>query len=103
MTQKVRKSGFVRSEPPTIENSFETFLIIEKIINKNDEIARFWGDGGWAQGEAAELLSKSRLDRPIPLSARALVRRRGWHGEAIAPFHYSLMKVRGSFRSRRFG
>ncbi len=48
--------------------------IIERIAYLNQELARFWSDGsGWAPKEAAELLSKSRLDWQVSLS-RALVK-----------------------------
>jgi len=43
--------------------------VIELIICKNREIAEFWSQPhGWAPMEAAELLSKSRLDRQVSLS-----------------------------------
>lgn len=42
---------------------------IEKIILENEEIASFWSNtGGWAPEEAAELISKSRLDWQVELS-----------------------------------
>jgi len=43
--------------------------IISKIIKTNEEIARFWSNSsGWAPQEAADLLTKSRLDWQVELS-----------------------------------
>lgn len=41
----------------------------ERIIAKNSDIAGFWSNAsGWAPQDAAELLSRSRLDRQVSLS-----------------------------------
>jgi hypothetical protein len=42
--------------------------VIDRIVEVNHRIADFWSDGGWAQGEAAQLLARSRLDRQVSLS-----------------------------------
>ena len=43
--------------------------IIEKIINLNTNLCVFWSNAsGWAPDEAADLMSKSRLDRQVSLS-----------------------------------
>lgn len=43
--------------------------VIERIISLNRGICWFWGQAhGWAPAEAAQLLSKSRLDRQVSLS-----------------------------------
>jgi hypothetical protein len=42
---------------------------ISEIININKQISAFWSDAnGWAPPEAAELLSRSRLDLQVSLS-----------------------------------
>ncbi len=42
---------------------------ITKIIHINTGLAKFWSDAhGWAPKNAAELMSKSRLDRQVSLS-----------------------------------
>jgi len=42
---------------------------ITKIIKINTELAKFWSKShGWAPKEAADLMSKSRLDRQVSLS-----------------------------------
>ena len=46
--------------------------IIESIISLNVKLAAFWSNShGWASEDAAQLMSKSRLDRQVELS-RAL-------------------------------
>ncbi len=41
----------------------------ERIIAKNSDVAGFWSNAsGWAPQDAAELLSRSRLDRQVSLS-----------------------------------
>jgi len=43
--------------------------VIQRIINLNDGLRRFWSQSsGWAPIEAAELLNKSRLDWQVQLS-----------------------------------
>ncbi len=43
--------------------------VIQHIIRLNTQLAAFWGAShGWAPREAAELMSKSRLDRQVSLS-----------------------------------
>ena len=43
--------------------------VLDAIISKNDDLARFWTNPcGWAPVEAAGLLSKSRLDWQVSLS-----------------------------------
>jgi hypothetical protein len=43
--------------------------VIQQITSKNERIARFWsGAHGWASLDAAQLLSRSRLDRQVSLS-----------------------------------
>lgn len=43
--------------------------IVDKIIQKNVELANFWSNSdGWAPAEAFELLTKSRLDWQVELS-----------------------------------
>ena len=43
--------------------------IILKIVRINEWLANFWGNShGWAPDEAADLMSKSRLDRQVSLS-----------------------------------
>jgi hypothetical protein len=43
--------------------------VIERIVSLNQGICRFWSQAdGWAPVEAAQLLSKSRLDRQVSLS-----------------------------------
>lgn len=55
--------------------------VVERIITLNEELTDFWGNArGWAPIEAAELLSKSRLDWQVSLS-RSLNR---WISEPIA-------------------
>jgi hypothetical protein len=49
------------SELPTTE-------AIDRIERLNDGLANFWGNGGWASGDTAELISKSRLDWQASLS-----------------------------------
>lgn len=46
---------------------------VERIILGNDHFCSFWGDSGWANIEAAELLSKSRLDWQVELSKTLLI------------------------------
>jgi hypothetical protein len=41
---------------------------IEDIISVNTFLNDFWGDGGWASGDARRLLRESRLDRQVELS-----------------------------------
>ncbi len=42
---------------------------IDKIISYNSQLAKFWSKShGWAPVEAADLMSKSRLDRQVDLS-----------------------------------
>ncbi len=41
---------------------------IDRIERLNDGLANFWGNGGWASGDTAELISKSRLDWQVSLS-----------------------------------
>jgi hypothetical protein len=49
-------------QPPILD-------VIQQITRKNDGIARFWsGAQGWAPLEAAQLPTKSRLDRQVSLS-----------------------------------
>lgn len=43
--------------------------VLDRIVSKNEGIAAFWRDAlGWAPLEAAELLSRSRLDWQVALS-----------------------------------
>lgn len=43
--------------------------IINRIISGNDQLASFWGSShGWAPKDAADLMSKSRLDWQVELS-----------------------------------
>lgn len=43
--------------------------IVDRIISGNEQLASFWGNShGWAPKEAADLMSKSRLDWQIELS-----------------------------------
>lgn len=43
--------------------------IVDRIISGNTQLASFWGNShGWAHQEAADLMSKSRLDWQIELS-----------------------------------
>ena len=43
--------------------------VIDRIVSKNDGIARFWSTArGWAPLDAAKLLSKSRLDLQVSLA-----------------------------------
>jgi hypothetical protein len=43
--------------------------IVEKIISYNSQLRKFWSNSyGWAPDEAADLMSKSRLDRQVLLS-----------------------------------
>ena len=48
----------------------EVETAITQIVRINDHIRDFWGSGadGWAPERAADLLSKSRLDRQVALS-----------------------------------
>ncbi|MFC2085016.1 hypothetical protein ACFLS9_08170 [Bacteroidota bacterium] len=47
----------------------EIIEVIDRIIKLNSGLKKFWSDSeGWAPIEAAELLSRSRLDRQISLS-----------------------------------
>ncbi len=58
--------------------------VVKEIIETNRRISAFWRDaGGWAPIEAAELLSKSRLDWQVELSESL----RLWIGtpNALAP------------------
>ena len=41
---------------------------IKDIIRINEHVSEFWGDGGWAPPDAANMLSKSRLDWHVSLS-----------------------------------
>ena len=53
-----------------ISETLETVEVIDKIVRINRRIADFWGDSyGWAPSDAADLLSKARLDRQVSLSA----------------------------------
>lgn len=50
-------------------NNMSVDEVIERIIKLNEGLRKFWGRAeGWAPLEAAELLSKSRLDRQVSLS-----------------------------------
>jgi hypothetical protein len=51
-------------------NNLESLqAVVEDIILRNEEIKRLWSDVfGWAPLEAANLLSRSRLDRQVALS-----------------------------------
>jgi hypothetical protein len=42
--------------------------VVDRIIVLNDALRRFWGRGGWASGDAARILSESRLDWHVSLS-----------------------------------
>ncbi len=42
--------------------------VVDRIIVLNDALRRFWRRGGWASGEAARILSQSRLDWQVSLS-----------------------------------
>ena len=43
--------------------------VVEKIISLNDKLSAFWASAhGWAPEDAANLLSKSRLDWQVSLS-----------------------------------
>lgn len=43
--------------------------IVDRIISGNEQLASFWGNShGWAPDEAADLMSKSRLDWQVELS-----------------------------------
>jgi len=54
---------------PTIKRLPPILDVIQQIIQKNDGLARFWSSAhGWAPLEAAQLLTKSRLDRQVSLS-----------------------------------
>lgn len=47
----------------------EAYTAVELIVAKNSDLAGFWSQAaGWAPAEAADLLSKSRLDRQQSLS-----------------------------------
>lgn len=41
---------------------------IDDIVCVNSFLNDFWGNGGWASGDAAKLLRESRLDRQVELS-----------------------------------
>ena len=42
---------------------------IDKIVERNSRIRAFWSSAhGWAPGEAADLLSRSRLDLQVSMS-----------------------------------
>lgn len=48
--------------------------VIQRVITLNDGLRRFWSNAtGWAPIEAAELLSKSRLDWQVQLSETLLI------------------------------
>lgn len=54
---------------PAMSAMMPTVRVIEQITKKNNGIARFWSSAaGWAPLAAAQLLSKSRLDRQVSLS-----------------------------------
>ena len=49
------------------EHNLEDF--VKRIIELNEWLCEFWSHShGWAPGEAADLMSKSRLDRQVSLS-----------------------------------
>jgi hypothetical protein len=53
----------------TIKPELPILGVIQRITAKNDGIAQFWSrPQGWAPLDAAQLLSKSRLDRQVSLS-----------------------------------
>lgn len=41
---------------------------VDDIVCVNSFLNDFWGNGGWASGDAAKLLRKSRLNRQVELS-----------------------------------
>lgn len=54
---------------PTTNRIPPIAAVIQQIIQKNVSIAHFWSSAqGWAPLEAAQLLTKSRLDRQVSLS-----------------------------------
>lgn len=42
--------------------------VVDDIVVVNEFLNDFWGNGGWATGDAARLLRESRLDRQVELS-----------------------------------
>lgn len=50
------------SSPETLKTA------VDDIIRINAFLDDFWGNGGWASGNAARLLTESRLDRQVGLS-----------------------------------
>jgi hypothetical protein len=57
----------VKAMPQSETLPIET--VIERIVSLNQGLCRFWSQvEGWAPIEAAQLLSKSRLDRQVSLS-----------------------------------
>lgn len=54
--------------PNRLSASEKLKTTIDDIVCVNEFLSDFWGDGGWASGEAARLLRESRLDWQVDLS-----------------------------------
>jgi hypothetical protein len=55
--------------PCTREEDRPIHNVVARIEKHNDKLRNFWSDAaGWAPIDAAELMSKSRLDRQVSLS-----------------------------------
>lgn len=53
----------------TIQPKLPILRVVQEIATENERIAKFWSSAeGWAPLNAAQLLSKSRLDRQVSLS-----------------------------------
>jgi hypothetical protein len=51
-----------------VETAEHLELVVDDIVAVNFFLHDFWGNGGWATGDAARLLHESRLDRQVELS-----------------------------------
>lgn len=69
-----------RRKDPQRDGRESIAVVVTAIVQRNEAIARFWSRAkGWAPEEAADLLSRARLDRQASLSRTLAM----WIGPAV--------------------